>query len=85
MTGETADGTDESSGLTIESLPKGLQSSHTKLVYLYLHAATEAGLDDIEESLGMGSLTLFPILRVLIDHGLVERIDGRYVTTGEGG
>lgn len=81
MIGNTTD-TDESSGPTVESLPKRLQSSRTKLVYLYLHATTGARLDDIEDSLGMGPLTLFPILRVLIDRGLVERIDDQYVTTG---
>lgn len=86
MTGDAVSvdtGVDGSGGPTVGSLPKRLRSSRAKLVYLYLHTVGGARLEELEDTLGMGTLALFPILGVLVDHGLVERIDGRYVVTTE--
>jgi Mn-dependent DtxR family transcriptional regulator len=77
--------TEEESDRHTDPLPTRLQSSRTKLVYLYLRAVAGARVEDLENSLGMGPLTLFPVLDVLIDYGLVERIDDRYVATTEDG
>ncbi|WP_251344236.1 TrmB family transcriptional regulator [Haloplanus halophilus] len=69
--------------LGVEPLPERLDSSPAKLVYLYLRAVTEARLAELRRSLGMRALALYPVLELLIDRGLVERVDDRYVVTAE--
>lgn len=75
--------TDESTDRRVAPLPARLQSSRTKLVYCYLRVVSGARVEDLQRSLGMRALTLFPVLDALIDHGLVERVDDRYVATTE--
>lgn len=61
------------------ALPDEIDSTGSKLVYLYLNAATEATIDELQSSLRMKQLALFPYLETLTSEGLVERDGERYV------
>ncbi|MFB6133560.1 MAG: helix-turn-helix domain-containing protein [Halanaeroarchaeum sp.] len=61
------------------SLPGELESPRGKLVYLYLTQSGGATLADLKEGLGLGSLTLYSVLKTLRERGLVTRHDGRFV------
>lgn len=54
-------------------IPTEIESSGSKLVYLYLHTAGEATIEDLQSSLGMKQLALFPVLDTLSSEGLVAR------------
>lgn len=56
-------------------IPTTLQSPRPKLVYLYL-AQGEASVDALQADLDISKISLYPILRTLTSHGLVERVDG---------
>jgi predicted transcriptional regulator len=60
------------------SVPDGLSSAETKLVYLYLSVADEATIDDLNDDLGVTKLSLFPALDNLDSRGLVTREGERY-------
>lgn len=64
---------------TIDPLPAELDSSNAKLVYLYLSTVGEATVEDLQTTLDVQQLTLFPTLRTLENEGLLER-DGETVT-----
>lgn len=64
---------------TIDQLPAALDSSNSKLVYLYLATAEKASITDLQSTLQMKQLPLFPVPRTLVDNGLVER-DGETFT-----
>lgn len=55
------------------ALPTEIESPGSKLVYLYLHTAGEATIDELQSSLGMKQLALFPVLDTLSSEGLVAR------------
>lgn len=63
----------------IDSIPAELDSSNSKLVYLYLSTVEEASIDDLQAALDIQQLTLFPTLRTLEGEDLIER-DGETVT-----
>lgn len=63
----------EKATATIDSIPTELDSSNTKLVYLYLSTVEEATVDDMQTALDIRQLTLFPTLRRLEDEDLIER------------
>ena len=61
------------------TLPDEIDSTGSKLVYLYLRAADEATIDELQSSLRMKQLALFPYLETLTSEGFVERDGERYV------
>lgn len=61
------------------SVPVELESAGTKLVYVYLDAAGGATIDDLRESLGMKTITLYPLLDSLEKRNVVERDGDTYL------
>lgn len=64
---------------TIDPLPSNLDSTTSKLVYLYLEIATEATIDEIQNALGVKKITLYSLLRTLMSAGLVRRSGTTYM------
>lgn len=60
------------------TVPASLESTGTKLVYLYLDATNGADICNLRESLGMKTITLYPILQSLEKQGFVERDGDEY-------
>ena len=56
-----------------------LDSSNSKLVYLYLETVEEATISELQSTLDMQQLALFPTLDTLEGEGLIER-DGETFT-----
>lgn len=73
---------------TTDPVPADLDSSESKLVYLYLSVVDGATIDRIANALAVKKITLYPLLRTLMADGLVERSGATYVrlerTGGEG-
>jgi predicted transcriptional regulator len=59
-------------------IPTEIESTGSKLVYLYLQTAGEATIEELQSSLGMKQLALFPVLDTLSSSGLVARDGERY-------
>lgn len=57
----------------VGSLPSTLDTTGSKLVYLYVDTVSEATVKDITRTLDMTMLTLLPTLECLEAAGLVER------------
>lgn len=57
------------------SVPARLESPRSKLLYLVLAATGGARASELRSTLGMSSLTLYPVVRDLREAGLVERAD----------
>jgi DNA-binding IclR family transcriptional regulator len=55
------------------ALPNELDSTSSKLVYLYLRTAGECTVDDLQSSLDMKKISLYPLLQTLSKQGLVDR------------
>ncbi|WP_152040426.1 TrmB family transcriptional regulator [Salinigranum salinum] len=55
------------------ALPNELDSASSKLVYLYLRTAGECTVDDLQSSLDMKKISLYPLLKTLSKQGLVDR------------
>ena len=66
---------------SIDALPDELDSPRAKLVYLYLHVAGGATLQDLQETLGLKKITLFSILDALDGRGLVEEDGEQYAVS----
>ena len=64
---------------TVDQMPPELDSSNSKLVYLYLKTVEEASITDLRSTLDMKQLALFPVLNTLEGEGLIER-DGEIFT-----
>ena len=64
---------------TLTQMPATLDSSNSKLVYLYLETVEEASITDLRSTLDMKQLALFPVLKTLEGEGLIER-DGETFT-----
>ncbi|ADJ14680.1 TrmB family transcriptional regulator [Halalkalicoccus jeotgali] len=62
-------------------LPTEIESTGSKLVYLYLHTAGEATIEELQSSLGMKQLALFPVLDTLSSEGFVDRDGETYTLT----
>ncbi|MCH7661758.1 MAG: TrmB family transcriptional regulator [Euryarchaeota archaeon] len=60
------------------AIPTEIESTGSKLVYLYLHTAGEATIEDLQSSLDMKQLALFPVLDTLSSEGLVTRTGETY-------
>ena len=55
------------------ALPNELDSASSKLVYLYLRTAGGCTVDDLQSSLDMKKISLYPLLKTLSKQGLVDR------------
>lgn len=75
----TRKGTTATEPATSNQLPETLESSDSKLVYLYLATVDEATISDLQSTLGVKQLALFPTLDTLEGEGLIER-DGETFT-----
>ena len=64
---------------TLNQMPTTLQSSDSKLVYLYLVTVDEATISELQSTLEMQQLALFPTLDTLKGESLIER-DGETFT-----
>jgi predicted transcriptional regulator len=60
------------------TVPDGLDSTGSKLVYLYLDASNGGDISALRESLGMKTISVYPILQTLVSKGLVERDGEQY-------
>lgn len=60
------------------SVPDDLESSQTKLVYLYLAVRESATADELCATLGVDKGSVLSITGTLRDRGYVERVDGAY-------
>lgn len=58
---------------TLTQLPATLESSNSKLVYLYLATVDKATIGDLQSALDMQQLALFPTLDTLEGEDLIER------------
>ena len=54
------------------ALPSELESTSSKLVYLYLRTTGECTVDDLQASLEMKKISLYPLLKSLSKKGLVN-------------
>ncbi|WP_372910825.1 TrmB family transcriptional regulator [Salinigranum sp.] len=57
---------------TTPELPTELDSTSSKLVYLYLHASGACTIDELQSSLEMKKISLYPLLKTLSKKGLVD-------------
>ncbi len=64
---------------TETEIPSEIDSTGSKLVYLYLNTVDEATIEELQSSLHMKQLALFPLLGTLESAELVERDGQRYV------
>lgn len=58
---------------TTSDLPTSLDSTASKLVYLYLDVAGECTVSDLQSSLDMQKISLYPLLKSLSKKDLVVR------------
>ncbi|ELY39063.1 helix-turn-helix domain-containing protein [Halalkalicoccus jeotgali] len=63
---------------TVEPVPPSLDSSTSKLVYVYLSSSESATIDELHAALDVEKLTLYPILNTLMTANLVTQSEGRY-------
>lgn len=54
-------------------IPTEIDSTGSKLVYLYLQTAGGATIEELQASLNMKQLALFPVLNTLASEDLVTR------------
>ncbi|WP_318570198.1 TrmB family transcriptional regulator [Salinigranum marinum] len=54
------------------TLPSELESTSSKLVYLYLRTTGECTVEDLQASLDMKKISLYPLLKSLSKKGLVD-------------
>lgn len=64
---------------TVDPLPSSLDSTTSKLVYLYLRIGGEATIDEIQSALRVKKIALYPTLRRLASAGLVHRVGATYL------
>lgn len=62
----------------LEAIPEEIQSPSAKLVYLYLAAAGDATVTELQRRLGLSKLTLFSVLDALAAEDLVRETDSGY-------
>jgi DNA-binding MarR family transcriptional regulator len=60
-------------------LPDDLTAADSKLVYLFVSVSDGATVDDLQSSLDIKKISLFPVLDTLSERGLIERVDDEYV------
>ncbi|MFC4553206.1 MULTISPECIES: helix-turn-helix domain-containing protein [Halorussus] len=67
------------SNSTTAQIPAALDSSRSKLVYLYLATAEAKTVEEVREALDIELISLYPVLNTLRSEGLVEKDGTRYV------
>lgn len=60
-------------------LPETLDTSGSKLVYLYLQIKNEATINELHTALGMKKITLYSLLQTLTATELVDQEGAMYV------
>ncbi|SFK71564.1 hypothetical protein SAMN04487950_0735 [Halogranum rubrum] len=63
---------------TNHTVPETLDSTGSKLVYLYLDSIGGGDISVLRESLDMKTISIYPILQTLSKKGLVERDGDHY-------
>lgn len=63
---------------TVGPVPPSLDSSTSKLVYVYLSSSEPATIDELHAALDLEKLTLYPVLNTLIAADLVTQSEDRY-------
>ena len=61
-------------------VPDDLTAAESKLVYVAVAVSDGATVDDLQASLNLKKITLFPVLDALTDRGLIDRVGSEYVT-----
>ncbi|SEO23479.1 hypothetical protein SAMN04487948_101248 [Halogranum amylolyticum] len=78
LTEQTSTDSTTTADPTAFTVPTDLESTGSKLVYLYLDAINGGDVSTLRESLDMQTISLYPILQTLSKKGLVERDGERY-------
>jgi MarR family transcriptional regulator, organic hydroperoxide resistance regulator len=60
-------------------IPDGLETSGSKLVYLYLKVEDEATINELHTALGMKKITLYSLLQTLTATKLIDQEGAMYV------
>jgi predicted transcriptional regulator len=60
-------------------VPDDLTAADSKLVYLFVAVSDGVTVDDLQSSLGLKKICLFPVLDTLSERGLIARDDDEYV------
>ena len=60
-------------------VPDDLTAADSKLVYLFVAVSDGATVDELQSSLGLKKISLFPVLDTLSERGLIARDDDEYV------
>ncbi|MFB6256458.1 MAG: MarR family transcriptional regulator [Haloplanus sp.] len=68
----------ESDRIAID-VPEGLTAAESKLVYVFLAASGGATIDELTDALDISKISLFPVLRTLIERDAVTRDGSAYV------
>lgn len=76
---DTSEPVTDGSDATVDPLPSSLDSTTSKLVYLYLQIREAATIDEIQSALGVKKIALYPSLRTLVSTGLVRRVGATYL------
>ncbi|MFD1634521.1 TrmB family transcriptional regulator [Haloplanus ruber] len=62
-------------------VPDDLTATDSKLVYLFVTVSDGVTVDDLQSTLDMRKISLFPVLDTLTDRGLIDRVDDEYVSS----
>jgi len=60
-------------------VPDDITATDSKLVYLFVTVSDGVTVDDLQSTLDMRKISLFPVLDTLTDRGLIDRVDDEYV------
>lgn len=63
------------------AVPDSIDSPQAKLVYLYLRTTAGATVEELDDSLDLKRLALFPVLDTLESRDLIDRDGERYVAS----
>jgi DNA-binding MarR family transcriptional regulator len=61
------------------AVPDDLTAAESKLVYVAVSVSGGATIDDLQSSLNLNKITLFPVLDALSERGLIDRVGSEYV------
>ncbi|GAB6862745.1 TrmB family transcriptional regulator [Haloplanus litoreus] len=60
-------------------IPDDLTAADTKLVYLFVTVSDGVTIGDLQSTLDIKKISLFPVLDTLSERGLIDRVDDKYV------
>jgi predicted transcriptional regulator len=61
-------------------VPDDLTAADSKLVYLFVTVSDGVTVDELQATLDIKKISLFPVLDTLSERGLIDRVDDEYVT-----